>query len=165
MSFLIHWTIWSRSGSARRHRRSRTPTSSSRRHHRHQHSSKSPSSVSSSSKSKANGSTGEHGSSRHRHKSDDHPPKKHVDAEPEVDDEETTRILESIQRSMKDDGGRRKDQANVPMDWVDGREAHEYLYISLNCLWIYFCLAFALWVCVCGDCVPNRSWSNFLSSR
>ncbi|CAF0841746.1 unnamed protein product [Adineta ricciae] len=74
----------SRSGSARRYRRSRTPTSSSRRHHRHRHDSRSPIPH-----SKSNGSS--HDTNRHADSAN-----AHVD-----DDEETTRILESIQRKKE----------------------------------------------------------------
>ncbi|CAF4092054.1 unnamed protein product [Rotaria socialis] len=84
----------SRSGSSRRHRRSRSRsnTSSSKRHHRHRHHSKSP--VHSSSHSKHNG----NGDSQHKDKPDDNASTNHVE-----DDEETTRILEYIQRTMKED--------------------------------------------------------------
>lgn len=93
--------LHSSSGSSRHHRRSRSrsPTSSSRRQHRHhRHDSRSP--VRSTSSSKHNGSGGGHSSST-----------SHRPAEPTVDedDEETTRILENIQRSMKE-------PANVPME-------------------------------------------------
>ncbi|CAF1475368.1 unnamed protein product [Adineta steineri] len=71
----------SRSGSSRRHRRSRTPTSSSRRHHRHRHDSRSP--VSNSKSNGNNDNTRPADSTT-----------THVD-----DDEETTRILEDIQRT------------------------------------------------------------------
>ncbi|UJR21001.1 hypothetical protein I4U23_024101 [Adineta vaga] len=91
----------SRSGSSRRHRRSRsrTPTSSSRRHHRHRHDSRSPIEH-----SKSNGSN--HDTDRHTDST-----KAHVD-----DDEETTRILENIQRSMKESNNYTKEQADIPMD-------------------------------------------------
>ncbi|CAF1076816.1 unnamed protein product [Rotaria sp. Silwood1] len=81
----------SRSGSSRRHRRSRSHsgTSSSKRHHRHQHHSKSP--VHSSSNSKYN----ESNDSQRKNKPDDNVSTNHVD-----DDEETTRILENIQRKF-----------------------------------------------------------------
>lgn len=90
------------SGSARRHRRSRSPsgTSSSRRHHRHRHDSRSPVS-----NSKQNGSS----DSRRKDKPIDNVP---TTVE---DDEETTRILESIQQSMKEDNTE-KGQSSIPME-------------------------------------------------
>lgn len=106
----------SRSGSSRRHRRSRSRsgTSSSRHHHhRRRHDSRSP--VHSSSHSKQNGT----GDSRSKDKSNENsspidvpppppplpPPSSQSPAPPTDngdDDEETTRILESIQRSMNE---------------------------------------------------------------
>ncbi|CAF3665466.1 unnamed protein product [Rotaria sordida] len=79
----------SRSGSSRRQRRSRSRSgTSSKHHHRHRHHSKSP--VHSSSNSKYNDS----GDFQRKDKSDDNVSTNHVD-----DDEETTRILENIQRT------------------------------------------------------------------
>jgi RNA-binding protein Luc7-like 2 len=95
----------SRSGSSRRHRRSRSHsgTSSSRHHHHHhRHDSRSP--VHSSSNSKQNGSS----DSRRKDKSNDNIPPNHSTND---DDEETTRILESIQRSMNED----QDKSHIPM--------------------------------------------------
>ena len=100
------------SGSSRRHRRSRSPSgsSSSRRHHRHRHDSRSPTS-----------------NSRHNGTSDSRRKDKAVDNVPTAapsttaggggddDDEETTRILESIQRSMKEDN-HEKDRSEIPME-------------------------------------------------
>ncbi|CAF0984314.1 unnamed protein product [Rotaria sordida] len=80
----------SRSGSSRRQRRSRSRSgTSSKHHHRHRHHSKSP--VHSSSNSKYNDS----GDFQRKDKSDDNVSTNHVD-----DDEETTRILENIQRKF-----------------------------------------------------------------
>jgi len=87
----------SRSGSSRRHRRSRSRSRSDRHRHRRDF------------HSKQNGSGGD---SRSKDKSNENPPPPPSPPPPpptDDDDEETTRILESIQRSMNQ-------QSNTPMD-------------------------------------------------
>ncbi|CAF3685227.1 unnamed protein product [Adineta steineri] len=105
----------SRSNSSRRHRRSRSRSrshsrTSSSRHHRHRHNSKSP--VHSSSNSKQNGND----DIQRNDKPNNDVSSSHINDNNE-DDEETTRILENIQRSMKEgDTNNNKEQSNIPME-------------------------------------------------
>ena len=99
---------WSSFSSSSRHHRSRSPTSSSssRRHHRHRHDSRSPGP--SSSKPKPNGTDDPKAHRSSGVTATAVPPSREQDGD---EDEETTRILESIQRDM------RKEPAHVPMEW------------------------------------------------